>query len=378
MVKCCGDAQGGKALLVQGLQSWPKSQVRAGACLGPNLTLSRLWRRIIQCAGTALLQQHHSSMRQRLTLSSLTPLSGRICCLCQALQDCKELRRLADEQPVGRQGTQSAHGSPLGRGRANDRNDRERAAEEDGGLGHDQVGLEVLSAKRRGIEVRKHQPIRGVGQSRRIACLVVPGLKMHCLGWADTEQDAQHFWIGDSLGQRGVEARATLLAESKIEYHCVGCSAECVKGGWVISRFKALQVSIGSGNGRKLPFTQPRDCLSKRVTEIGGLCAAAVPPPPTGVHGELHEVGEPSDLLRAGRFTAPPRAKLLQTYGRRALGHQVAVDEREVGELILGIVVDILGHVSIQHFQGSDVAWTPTPPWDFAVLDASQLVVLLP
>ena len=105
-----------------------------------------------------------------------------------------------------------------------------------------------------------------------------------------------------------------------------------------------------SGNGRKLPLTQTRDGLSERVTEIRVLRAAAVARPPTGVHGELHEVGEPSDLLGAGRFTARQRAKLIQIDGCRALRSQVRVDEGEVAELILGIVVDILGHVPIQHW----------------------------
>jgi len=77
-------------------------------------------------------------------------------------------------------------------------------------------------------------------------------------------------------------------------------------------------------------------------------------------------------------FTALQRAKLLQIDGISALGHQVRVDERKVAHLILGIVVDILGHVSIQHLEGSGVACTAAPPWDFAVLDAPQFVVLLP
>ena len=29
--------------------------------------------------------------------------------------------------------------------------------------------------------------------------------------------------------------------------------------------------------------------------------------------------------------------------------HQVGIDERKVAELIIGIIMDILGHVSIQH-----------------------------
>ncbi len=106
---------------------------------------------------------------------------------------------MADEQPVGRPGLDRGHCTPTPPwlGWANDRNGRELAAEEDGGLGHDQVGLEVLPAKGSGIEVRKHQPIGRVGQSRRIARLVMPRLKMGCLGGADTEQDAQHLRMGD-------------------------------------------------------------------------------------------------------------------------------------------------------------------------------------
>jgi hypothetical protein len=286
---------------------------------------------------------------------------------------------LADEQPVGRQGLGSSHCSPLCLGRANDRNDRELSAEEDGGLRHDQVGLEVLPAKGRCIEVRKHQPIRGIGQSRRIAGLIVPGLKVRCLGRADTQQDTQNFRMGHPLSQRGVEARATLLDKPKMESRRVGDRLEVIRDGWGIPRFKALQVIIGSGNRRKLPVTQTRDSLSERVTEIGVLRATAVARPPTGVHRELHEVGEPSLVLEcACRLTALQRAKLVQIDGICAFRNQVRIDEREVADLILGIVVYILGHVPIQHLKGSNVAWTPAPPWDFAVLDASQFVVLLP
>src|SRR6266700_3565768 len=153
---------------------------------------------------------------------------------------------------------------------------------------------------------------------------------------------------------------------------------EVSRDGWGIPRFKALQVIIVSGNRRKLPLEQPWNGLSERVTKIGVLGAAAVAGPITGVHGELHEVGEPSDLLGACGFTARQRAKLVQVDGIGALRNQICVDECEVADFILGIVVDILVHVPVEHFKGSSVACTPAPPWDFAVLDASQFVVLLP
>ena len=108
---------------------------------------------------------------------------------CQISQRCKERGRLADEKPTGRQGIGSGHCCPLCLGRTNDRADREATAEKDGGLGHDQVGLEILPAKWRFIEVRKNQPIRGVRQRNRIARLVMPRLKVCGLGRADAEQN---------------------------------------------------------------------------------------------------------------------------------------------------------------------------------------------
>src|SRR5258708_2844760 len=116
----------------------------------------------------------------------------------------------------------------------------------------------------------------------------MPRLKVRGLDWADTEQDAQHFQISGPLSQRGVEAAAPLLDKPKMEACRVGDRLDVVRGG---------QVPIVSGNGRKLPFQQTRDSGWERVTEIGVLRAAAVARPPTGVHGELHQVGEPELVL---------------------------------------------------------------------------------
>src|SRR4051794_19584414 len=126
---------------------------------------------------------------------AVTPVPGRVRLPRQLLEGAEELRRLADEQPVGRQGLDRAHRSPPRLGRANDRTDRELASQEDGRLGHDQVGLEVLAAKRRRVEVGKLQTVRGVGQRRRIADEVVPDLEMHRLGRADAEQYPQYLLV---------------------------------------------------------------------------------------------------------------------------------------------------------------------------------------
>src|SRR5437879_883443 len=61
-----------------------------------------------------------------------------------------------------------------------------------------------------------------------------------------------------------------------------------------------------------------------------------------------------------------------------SLGDQVCVKECEMGALILGIIMDVLVHISIKDFQGLGVDWIPSSSRDFAVLDASQLIVLDP
>src|SRR5260370_24226998 len=118
----------------------------------------------------------------------------------QITQERKELLRLAHEESAGREELGGPDCSPLCVGWANDRACRELPAEEYGGFRHDQVGLEVLSAERSGIEVRKYQRrIFGVGQSRCIASLVLPRLKVHGLSWAYAEHNSQDLHIGYSL-----------------------------------------------------------------------------------------------------------------------------------------------------------------------------------
>src|SRR6516165_511083 len=107
--------------------------------------------------------------------------------VCQREQCIEERLRLALEKSARSQESSSPRCSPVCFGRANDRTDRELSVQEYGGLRHDQVGVEVLGIKGRLVQVWKHQSIRGVGQRRRIARLVLPGLKVHRLRRADTQ-----------------------------------------------------------------------------------------------------------------------------------------------------------------------------------------------
>src|SRR6266511_4528399 len=109
--------------------------------------------------------------------------------------------------------------------------------------------------------------------------------------------------MGDPLRQRRIKTSAALLDHRKMETRCI---RDCLEVIW------GVEIIIVSRNGWKLPCTQPRDSLWEGVSKIGILRVAAVLRPPTGVHGELHEIGEPSNLLGTSRFTAGQGAELVQ------------------------------------------------------------------
>ena len=91
---------------------------------------------------------------------------------------------------------------------------------------------------------------------------------------------------------------------------------------------------------------------AKVSPKSGFLAADAVARPPTGVHGKLHQIGEPSDLPSSGCLTARQGTKLIQIDGLGPFRSQIGVKERGVGDLIVRVIMDILIHVSIQYFHG--------------------------
>jgi hypothetical protein len=46
--------------------------------------------------------------------------------------------------------------------------------------------------------------------------------------------------------------------------------------------------------------------------------------------------------------------------------------------LIIGIIVDVYGHVLIENFQCGRVGWVAATAWDFAILHAGKFIVLDP
>src|SRR5262249_50399390 len=110
--------------------------------------------------------------------------------LSEVIQRLEKLRTLTDEKAHCGQEVNHIHGNSIGFSRTNNRTYRERCAEEVTRLRHDQVRLEVLSAKRWTIEIRKNQSISRVSQRGRIPGFVRPGLEVHRLGGANADQDS--------------------------------------------------------------------------------------------------------------------------------------------------------------------------------------------
>ncbi len=87
-----------------------------------------------------------------------------------------------------------------------------------------------------------------------------------------------------------------------------------------------------------------------------------------------------SDYVRidSGRGAAHQRAKRIEICRSRSLGDQIRVEEVLMSDLIIGVIVDVLIHVFVQHRQGVGVVWVASSARNFRVLDATEFVVLDP
>src|ERR1700730_10006293 len=162
------------------------------------------------------------------------------------------------------------------------------------------------------MEVRKCYPVGT--HWKRVACLVLPSLKVRGLGWADTEHDSQNFWVIYPLGRFRVEASAAYLNKGKVKARAEGDHLEVgfnpgLRGG---GNRTPGGVSIGSGNCWMLPTIQPLDRLGKNETigQIRVVRVATVPSPKASVHGELGELGESSLFCRPCSLTTGQGAEL--------------------------------------------------------------------
>src|SRR5205807_6299548 len=99
------------------------------------------------------------------------------------------------------------------------------AVEKDGGLRHDQIGLQVIG---RGSSIELIEREVAIGDVGSVAGLIVPGLKMRGLGRTDAEQNPQDLRMGDALGELRIQTASTLLDEGKVKASSVGNGLQVV------------------------------------------------------------------------------------------------------------------------------------------------------
>src|SRR5438034_4919158 len=132
-----------------------------------------------------------------------------------------------------------------------------------------------------------------------------------------------------------------------------------------------------------LVHPQSRDGLRKGEVwiKIWVMTVVAITRPPAGVDSELRQVRESSsDQVRidSRRGAAHQSPKRIQIYRICSLGLQVGVKESMVSDFIIGVVVDVYGHVFVEHLNGLSVGFISGPAWDFVILDATEFIVLDP
>jgi hypothetical protein len=199
--------------------------------------------------------------------------------------------RIKEQSVVHKTGDGCNRSVLLGRSWPNNGDRPEVCAKEQGGLGHDQVGLKQIGDSRTSgaavgidaaVEVRKREV--AVGNVWRVACLVLPCLKVHDLRSPDAKQDSQNLEIADLLGERWVQAGTANFDERKVESRRAGNGLEVVGDAAVrVQR----EIPIVKRDSWVLSFGQVRDGVFKSSAEIGVSTGASVPSPPRRVHSQL-------------------------------------------------------------------------------------------
>jgi hypothetical protein len=86
---------------------------------------------------------------------------------------------------------------------------------------------------------------------------------------------------------------------------------------------------------------------------VGG---ASVASPPTGIHRELFKIRKPSSLGDERDLARRQGGEVAQVNFLLALRFQIGIQESRVTDLIIGVVSDILGLISIKNNQASLIA----------------------
>src|SRR5437899_7385812 len=103
-----------------------------------------------------------------------------------------------------------------------------------------------------------------------------------------------------------------------------------------------------------LPPGQVRDGVFKRASEVG-VFRAAVPIPPLRVHLQLLQIRKPAVLWHAGYPAGWQNGEVAQIDGLRALRCQIIVEKLMMADLVVGVVGDVLRHVTVEHLKSDHV-----------------------
>ena len=223
---------------------------------------------------------------------------------------------------------------------------RELAAQEHGRFGHDQVGLEILAAERRRIQIRKGDRDAGDGIDhvgrRNARCRLCPArsgsgrfpFRRCSAGCAELPR----CWLVAPAADRG-SCRPARSRRSEIRrcWRRPGGSAELL-----------TSVSV-RGIAACCPTASVGMALRNLSPRSGFAVAAAIARPPIGVDGELRQIGEAAErLVRSCRLAGGQRAEGIEADGVGAFGGEVGVQENFVAQFVFGVVGDVLIHVAVE------------------------------
>ena len=175
-------------------------------------------------------------------------------------------------------------------------------------LRHDEVGLERISnfllraaatiRVSSAVEVREGQS--AIGKDLGVSGFIVPDLEVHGFAGANAQENAENFQVGDFLREGRVETGAALLDKTKMETGGVG---DGLKVSGDVAALIQNEVIVAFRNSGVLSLGEIGDGVLESAAEIGVLVVAAVASPPTGIDGELLEVGQTA-ILRNTAYAA--------------------------------------------------------------------------
>src|SRR5580692_7197597 len=152
---------------------------------------------------------------------------------------------------------------------------------------------------------------------------------------ADSESDSQHMSPLHLLTETGVETRACMLNVTKVNHGGVrdGLNVE-----W------SVKIRVRAWNGLAIDNA---DLLRKGVSRVWTLETAISTVPP-GIHVQMHEVRQASDVVSTLCRTASQYAELIKVHGIKPFRLQVGVDIGRVANLVLSVAGDVLGTAAIK------------------------------